>query len=565
MLFWLRAGFGNASAARRLFYERVLCAGVVLGSARGFSMLWAQMQGLYRLSGFRGSHLETPNDQATLNWLFYNRSLRDLRVDVQPRGRGVVNTVGWLLGPAKNRKPGAGRACIDMQAGLIYNDDGVTLSPIVHQYDRSRELTAALQARLQVHAPARLASAMPRTTIRKDCAVATALMVGTKSKAIRQGAAEAIEMDKRGLPKMPATKRAGGAPNASSCVAALQRSKSTSVCRLANDFQTAALDTSDGLRRAALHTEVRIAIGIKAAEMALAIRMVHRCTWLRSQLICRGGGFDDDDSCQVLPQFLVAAGQNDGLLRGQLQTEAAAHRDLFVLDSDLMSSARLSVECLAAHRVCPLEERKVHWWFRLALAAHPRATHLAKMDTDTFVRPTALVLAIAGHRSGRNDSLIYYGGFGPNRCNAAATDRLLPSENMACGLDTSADALRRALPGCNCSRSRSFSLQFTMSCACADGQAIRRECFSYGQGGFYLASRRLASAVAHSMAFGDGVVEGMCSEDMRFGKLASAASAHVVHGRGDMSATRIKAGSVWSHLYYSHSRSHGKGAACTNT
>lgn len=59
-------------------------------------------------------------------------SALNVSVLLQRRGTGLVNTVGVFKGSKATREFERDH----MRAGVVYNDDGVTPSPIVHQYDR---------------------------------------------------------------------------------------------------------------------------------------------------------------------------------------------------------------------------------------------------------------------------------------------------------------------------------------------------------------------------------------------------------------------------------------------
>ena len=128
MVYWMRKGFPGS---QRFYNRPILCAGVMLGTARGFQSLWSLMQPIYRKTATQS--LERPNDQGVLNYLYYNGSLRDVNVYMEPRGHGIVNTVGWLLMPPQGRAASPAAACIDAQDGFVYDDDGETLSPVVHR------------------------------------------------------------------------------------------------------------------------------------------------------------------------------------------------------------------------------------------------------------------------------------------------------------------------------------------------------------------------------------------------------------------------------------------------
>ena len=75
-------------------------------------------------------------EQATLEYMAWSSVLSDLTVEVQPRGKGVVNTVGAFGRKYTTRRelPNFRDTHMD-SAGFVLNDDG-SRSAVVHQYDR---------------------------------------------------------------------------------------------------------------------------------------------------------------------------------------------------------------------------------------------------------------------------------------------------------------------------------------------------------------------------------------------------------------------------------------------
>ena len=86
-----------------------------------------------------------PCAQAVLNYLYYSGALENayLRVELQPRGTGLVNTLGDYKGHPRATE--FVRAHI--RDGVVLNNYGLP-SPCVHQYDRlSRSFDIAKERR----------------------------------------------------------------------------------------------------------------------------------------------------------------------------------------------------------------------------------------------------------------------------------------------------------------------------------------------------------------------------------------------------------------------------------
>ena len=82
-----------------------------------------------------------------LNYLYYGGALEkaSLRVELQPRGTGLVNTIGLYKGQPQATE----FVHAHIRNGVVLNDDGVP-SPCVHQYDRlSRSFAFADHAKDQ--------------------------------------------------------------------------------------------------------------------------------------------------------------------------------------------------------------------------------------------------------------------------------------------------------------------------------------------------------------------------------------------------------------------------------
>ena len=157
MTHWLRTSFWGDPVLSSIRRHPIINAGCVLGSSAGFTRLWAVLENtsLSREAWAPGGRKwrVRPEDQAALNYLVRTGRLMQggVKYTIERRGApsSVVNNVGWLLHPPPGKPAPPAAACIDAAAGRVYADDGVTLSPAVHQYDRSASLRSALLATLK--------------------------------------------------------------------------------------------------------------------------------------------------------------------------------------------------------------------------------------------------------------------------------------------------------------------------------------------------------------------------------------------------------------------------------
>ena len=128
---WIKTCYG-AAVLKAIGNSPIICSGTIMGTARGFTNLKdAMLQEMERTSKIKGCWA----DQGHLNYLFHARKL-GVPVLVQPRGKGIVNTIGYipdtLIGDYLNAD------------GLVKNSDGTT-SFVVHQYDRFPRLLKAFE------------------------------------------------------------------------------------------------------------------------------------------------------------------------------------------------------------------------------------------------------------------------------------------------------------------------------------------------------------------------------------------------------------------------------------
>ena len=83
---WIRGCYGDA-AVEQLGGHAIVCTGTIYGTARGFALL-------ARLLGAEDCPVVKGMDQGMINVLFRRGALDEVAVVAQPRGKGMVNTIG---------------------------------------------------------------------------------------------------------------------------------------------------------------------------------------------------------------------------------------------------------------------------------------------------------------------------------------------------------------------------------------------------------------------------------------------------------------------------------------
>eukprot|EP00940_MAST-03C_sp_MAST-3C-sp2_P000018 g18.t1 len=130
---WIRSCWGPAFL-NKIGDNAPICSGTIMGTPAGFAALkTAMLTEMDKSSKKRGC---TARDQGHLNYLYFADAMH-VPTLVEPRGTGIVNTVGYItprstIGEYMNAD------------GLVKNEDGST-SAVVHQYDRFPELSALLK------------------------------------------------------------------------------------------------------------------------------------------------------------------------------------------------------------------------------------------------------------------------------------------------------------------------------------------------------------------------------------------------------------------------------------
>lgn len=115
----------------------ILNSGTIMGTPRAFARVAEVMATPCRIPFDHGS------DQALLMWSLHAKQLGNLSVNVQERGKGVVNTLRYalpwlhtLVEPANASKQGQWP---DVMPWTVYNNDHRSVSAVVHQYDVTDE------------------------------------------------------------------------------------------------------------------------------------------------------------------------------------------------------------------------------------------------------------------------------------------------------------------------------------------------------------------------------------------------------------------------------------------
>lgn len=139
---WIKGCYG-ASVIARIGDNPPICAGTIMGTPHGFHILTAallrEIESTYKITGCVGKTI----DQGYVNYLYYTKQL-NCSVVAQPRGQGIVNTVGYIT-------PRSSITNYIRYDGYVKNTDN-SISPVVHQYDRFPELVS-LVARLPAVPP----------------------------------------------------------------------------------------------------------------------------------------------------------------------------------------------------------------------------------------------------------------------------------------------------------------------------------------------------------------------------------------------------------------------------
>ena len=122
---WIQSCWGSRFVDS-LQHQTPICSGTIMGTPQGFRMLRSAMVDL--MDSTSKLPLCSARDQGHLNFLYYTNRLRN--VTVEARGRGIVNTVGYLTNEGIDRL---------FDGSVVRNEDG-SVSAVIHQYDRFQKL-----------------------------------------------------------------------------------------------------------------------------------------------------------------------------------------------------------------------------------------------------------------------------------------------------------------------------------------------------------------------------------------------------------------------------------------
>lgn len=135
---WIESCWGSAFLSS-ITTASIVCSGTIMATPLGLEVLrdamLSEMAVTATLSGCDA------RDQGHLNYLYYAGKLasRGVRVEAEPRGFGIVNTVGYIT---RHRTGKRITAFCDPKTGQVLNNDG-TVSAVVHQFDRHQVLVVA--------------------------------------------------------------------------------------------------------------------------------------------------------------------------------------------------------------------------------------------------------------------------------------------------------------------------------------------------------------------------------------------------------------------------------------
>jgi len=131
---WIRNGYGEAVIAS-LKSKPTICSGSTMGEQVAVE---AYLRALVNEHD-EGSTKMTGSDQGFHNYLYYSGKLQNAeaigKIVVWEQGRGIINNLGAL-----RTKPLKDWGIYDEATHAVYQWDGQTLSPVVHQWDRDGHL-----------------------------------------------------------------------------------------------------------------------------------------------------------------------------------------------------------------------------------------------------------------------------------------------------------------------------------------------------------------------------------------------------------------------------------------
>lgn len=130
---------------------------------------------------------------------------------------------------------------------------------------------------------------------------------------------------------------------------------------------------------------VKLIVGIPMMANEQDIRNAHLNTWMKGDGVCSRDSFATQ-SCHIFPVFLYG-NSSESMLKAK-ETEFGL--SLQVPDPeanyDGYDAPEHHIKNVGSHESDALKNLrgKTHEWFKHASASYPKATHIAKMDSDTY-------------------------------------------------------------------------------------------------------------------------------------------------------------------------------------
>lgn len=140
---WVAKCLDSRGKNSTIWNRYVVCSGTIVGTPKGLIALAEAMQTVQAaLPTCHGG----PLDQGLLNIILHWSetepnlvpSLEAVRMQTQPQGNGIINTVGYALEGIQYSTE-----------GKVLEADGKTVSAVIHQYDRSEKITEWVNAQMQ--------------------------------------------------------------------------------------------------------------------------------------------------------------------------------------------------------------------------------------------------------------------------------------------------------------------------------------------------------------------------------------------------------------------------------
>jgi len=162
---------------------------------------------------------------------------------------------------------------------------------------------------------------------------------------------------------------------------------------------------------------VKLVVGIPMMANEQDIRNAHMNTWMKGDGVCNRDSFATQ-SCHIFPVFLYG-NSSESMLKAK-ETEFGL--SLQVPDPeanyDGYDAPEHHIKNLGSHGADALKNLrgKTHEWFKHAAASYPKATHIAKMDSDTYPHMAAVLHDLA---TGPEKNLYWGTSMAGDQCNGS--------------------------------------------------------------------------------------------------------------------------------------------------